>query len=133
MVGYSILTLLGLQYALVIRLAFHLQEPRVQIRHTLSSGSVHQSNNKGTASRAFIGKHEHIINFHFSLNEGISHMCCLFGYSLHFANNNSCQEEAKKVNIIRKAESICGHLINLTKHKMSGLLTFCNQSTNLQI
>lgn len=78
MVGYSILTLLGLQYALVIRLAFHLQEPRVQIRHTLTSGSVHQSN-KGTASRAFFGKHEHVINSHFSLNEGISRVCCLFG------------------------------------------------------
>lgn len=78
MVGHSIRTLLGLQYALIIRLAFHLQEPRVQIQHTVSSGSVHQSNSKGTASRASIGKNEHIINSHFSLNEGISHMCCLF-------------------------------------------------------
>lgn len=78
MVGYSILTLLELQHALVILLAFHLQELRVQIQHTLSSVLVNQSNNKGTANRAFIGKHEHVINSHFSLNEGISHMCCLF-------------------------------------------------------
>lgn len=47
MAGYSILTQLGLQYTLIICLAFHWKETRAQVQRALYSWPVHQSNNEG--------------------------------------------------------------------------------------